>query len=549
LRARSSLLVVGAVALLPLAACEPSDPAVERISQTESGGAPNGRSYAPAISDDGRFVAFVSEANDIGGDPSPDRFADVFVHDREEGQTRALTSSGNGQSGRAPSCDPEGPTCFDSLFGGVADPPAISDDGRTVAFTSDATNFAGPVDASANVYVHRNGRIVLASRSSSGAPANGVSLSPSVSGNGRFVSFWSYADNLVPADTNASPDVFVRDLQEGTTRRANTTATGGQSGVSDEAFPISVTSGEVNVYAKAPLSDDGRYVAFLSMRTELVPGGAPLGNVYRKDLQTGAIVRISDPSTGNRAEVPWISGDGNLVSYRNGFWFESFRKFDCVSCFTMVTAAPPLRLVRNVSGGYNTELIPGTPFPSAPDVSGDGTLLTFAAGRDRNIYVRHLPTIRLRARHRINAGGGRFAGRFGKVWDADRGFAGGATRQVPDPIGFTADDGLYHDERYAMRSYELPVPDGLYRVRLLLSNLRPHMPPRPVFDVRAEGELVADDVDVRDLYFPFEATTVAFVVPVADGQLDLDFAAESGAPMVSAIEVLDARRSDRRISP
>jgi hypothetical protein len=91
------------------------------------------------------------------------------------------------------------------------------------------------------------------------------------------------------------------------------------------------------------------------------------------------------------------------------------------------------------------------------------------------------------------------------------------------------------------------VPDGLYRIRLLLSDNG--SPTRPVVDVRAEGELVGDDTGVRDRLQQHVATTVGFVVPVTDGQLDLAFEPVSGEPAVAAIEVLDARPSDRRITP
>src|SRR5215208_2500831 len=101
------------LALLPLvAACEPTDPAVERISVSDTGGEPNAPSTAPTISDDGRFVAFVSEASNIGfgGDNG---VADVFVHDRTTRRTEDVTS-GNAPSGYAPYCfgfEGGGPDC------------------------------------------------------------------------------------------------------------------------------------------------------------------------------------------------------------------------------------------------------------------------------------------------------------------------------------------------------------------------------------------------------------------------------------------------------
>ena len=100
-----------------------------------------------------------------------------------------------------------------------------------------------------------------------------------------------------------------------------------------------------------------------------------------------------------------------------------------------------------------------------------------------------------------------------------------------------------------MRSYDLPVPQGLYRVRLLLSDKGSPTSTRPVWDVRAEGELVLDDTGVRQLFHRHAATAVSFVVPVSDGSLDVDLSPVIGEPAVAAIEVLDARPSDRRATP
>lgn len=328
----------------------------------------------------------------------------------------------------------------------------------------------------------------------------------------------------------------------------NTTAGGAQSGRSDEVFQTEIAGGPLSVHQPAPLSDDGRFVAFLSVRTDLGPGGSGAGTIYRKDRQTGAVIRISDPALGQRGEAPYISRDGNFVSYVTAFYYDRNRDAPCASCFILVPTAPPIRVVRNVAENRTTELIPGNPFPGASDVSGDGSLRVFAfGGDDSNVYVRHLPATALVARHRINAGGAQFAGRLGKTWDADRGFVGGNSHTVADAIGFTADDPLYQSERWGMSSYDLPVPNGRYRVRLLVAEISPTTP-RGVFDVRAEGALVVDDFDIRASFHAFEATTLEFVVPVTDGRLDLDFSASSNAATVG-IEVLDARLPDERISP
>jgi Tol biopolymer transport system component len=552
MRARHGLLALAAVALLPLVACEPTDPAVERVSRTFDGGVPNGPSVTPAISDGGRFVAFVSEASNIqSGDGNGS--ADVFVHDRSEHFTDDLTRGGDGPSGWAPSCfafDRGEPTCGNEPSRPEA--PAISDDGRYVAFTSFARNLDGPVAAPSNIYVfdRQTFDTTLVSRSTAGAPGNGPSLSVAISGNGRVVTFWSYADNLVPGDTNGSPDVFTRDLVTGTTRRVDTTSAGAQAGRSFESWEYAWPGSELlSVDVPSPVSDDGRYVAFLSVRTDLGPPGSFRGAIYRKDLQTGALLQISDPALGNRGEAPYISGDGNFVSYATAFFYDVNRDAPCGVCFNYHPTGPLLRVVRNVSAARTTEIIPGNPFPGAPDVSGDGTLRVFALGGDASqVYLRHLPTTALVARHRINTGGPQFSGALLKTWDADRGFVGGHSHSVTNPIAFTVDDPLYQSERWGMSAYRLPVPDGRFRVRLLVAEISPTTGPR-VFDVRAEGALVVDDFDIRRDFHAFEATTLEFVVPVTDGQLDLGFSASSNAATVAAIEVLDARLPDERIAP
>jgi len=549
MRARLGLLVAGAVALLPLAACEPSDPAVERISRTPGGGVPNGPSFAPTISDSGRYVAFVSEASNIGfgGDNG---VADVFVHDRTTRRTEDVTS-GNAPSGYAPYCfgfEGGGPHCTSYPVRPQA--PAISDDGRFVAFTSYVTPAGGSAAAAPFIYVvDRETRVTtLVSRSTAGLSANGPSLSVAISGNGRVVTFWSYADNLVAGDTNGAPDVFAHDVVTGATTRVNTTGTGAQSGTSDEVFETEIGGGPVSVDQAAPVSDDGRFVAFLTVRTDLAAGGSANGSIYRKDLQTGAVLRISAPALGDRSEAPYISADGNFVSYVTAFYFNQNRDAPCGSCFSLVPTAPPLRVVRNVTANRTTEVLPGNPFPGAPDVSGDGTLRVFAlGGESSDVYLRHLPTTALVARHRVNAGGPQFAGTLVKTWDADRGFLGGNSHTVTNPIGFTTDDALYQSERWGMQGYDLAVPDGLYRVRLLVAEISPASGQR-VFDVRAEGALKIDDFDIIGAGFhPYEATTLEFTVPVTDGRLDLDFSASKNAPTVAAIEVLDARLPDERI--
>src|SRR5262249_37717646 len=158
------------------------------------------------ISADGRFVTFDSGADDlVAGDTNG--VGDVFVHDRVTGVTERMSVASNGGQGDAES------------FGG-----AISADGRFVAFTSFASNL-GVADTNGfdNVFVHdrQTGVTEVVSVAPDGTPGNDGSQRPAISADGRFVAFQSSASNLVAGDTNQADDVFVRDRLTGVTERVS----------------------------------------------------------------------------------------------------------------------------------------------------------------------------------------------------------------------------------------------------------------------------------------------------------------------------------------
>src|SRR4051812_9983776 len=171
-------------------------------------------SFSPAISADGRFVAFVSYAtNLVPGDTND--VLDVFVHDRRTGRTERVSVSSRGEQGDSDSFRSE-----------------ISGDGRFVAFASDATNLvASDTSGVRDIFVHdrRTGRTERVSVSSRGEQANGDSDDPTISVDGRFVAFFSSATNLVPGDTNGFNDVFLRDRVKRTTTRVSVSSRGKQA--------------------------------------------------------------------------------------------------------------------------------------------------------------------------------------------------------------------------------------------------------------------------------------------------------------------------------
>ena len=145
---------------------------------------------------------------------------------------------------------------------------AISEDGRFIVFTSSASNLVPglqshpgppPGTGSADIFVHdrTTGVTELISINSAGQQGNQNSINPALSADGRVVAFRSYANNLVPGDTNAEPDVFVHDRTTGGTERVSVASDGTQA--NGESY-------------SPTLSADGRFVAFISAADNLVPG-------------------------------------------------------------------------------------------------------------------------------------------------------------------------------------------------------------------------------------------------------------------------------------
>src|SRR5438034_301190 len=206
----------------------------ERVS-VASGGTTEGNdtSLGSALSADGRFVAFDSAATDlVAGDTNG--VSDVFVHDRQTGTTERVSVASDGAQGNNRS----------SLVT-FAFPPALSADGRFVAFDSDATNLvAGDTNGATDVFVHdrQTGATERVSVTSGGGTqgngnSGGFFAFPALSTDGRLVAFQSDATNLVAGDTNGATDVFVHDRQTGTTERVSV-ASGGSQGNGPNAGPV-----------------------------------------------------------------------------------------------------------------------------------------------------------------------------------------------------------------------------------------------------------------------------------------------------------------------
>jgi Tol biopolymer transport system component len=262
----------------------------QRISVASNGGEADGESRDPSISADGRYVAFWSHATNLVPDDT-NGHADVFVHDR---QTSTIVRA---------SVDSNGNQASDHSFF-----PSLSADGRYVAFESSAPDLvAGDGNGLSDVFVRDlvAGTTERVSLDSSGAEGDGDSGLASISPDGRFVAFESFATNLVAGDVNGCRDVFVRDRSTGTTERASVDSSG-VAGDGDSRAPA--------------VSADGRYVAFESAASNLVPGDTNgHHDVFVRDRVDGITTRVSVDSAGGQANDdsinPSISGDGRFVAF------------------------------------------------------------------------------------------------------------------------------------------------------------------------------------------------------------------------------------------
>ncbi|MFK8024650.1 MAG: TolB family protein [Ilumatobacter sp.] len=266
-------------------------PQTRLVSTAASGGPSDGDNFSASISDDGGLIAFESYSRDLVPGGSNGDFQ-VFLHDTRTGANRQISLSASGEQGD-----------------GGSFAPVISGDGNAVAFYSDARNLVG-VDTNLreDVFVHDivSGLTTMASVSSHGTQGDDTSNVPSISANGSVVAFQSFATNLVADDTNAQPDIFVRDAVTGTTSRVSVSSTGEQ--------------GDRGAFTNPAISADGRFVAFGSESTNLVAGDSNgVADVFVHDRITGVTTRVSMASdateSNGSSHLPAISADGQIIAF------------------------------------------------------------------------------------------------------------------------------------------------------------------------------------------------------------------------------------------
>src|SRR5688572_3226330 len=271
------------------------------VTVAASGSASALGGFAPSVSADGRFVAFASAGNDfVDGDTNG--LTDIFLRDMNTGATKVVSAAQTGSPAGA-------------LANNAAGKREISDDGRYVAFASSATSLVvTPNNGKSQVYVKdmATGVVTRASVDATGAAGDDSSSTPSLSGNGHAVAFVSLATNFSPLATSHIGQIFVRDLELGTTTLESLTTAGG------------IVAGKAS---QAPsLSFDGRQVVF-ETTAQLDPrdkdgmmGGLTGWDVYLRDRTLGATVFASyttNTSSGTDSRAPSISADGRWVGFHS----------------------------------------------------------------------------------------------------------------------------------------------------------------------------------------------------------------------------------------
>jgi Tol biopolymer transport system component len=323
----------------------------ERVSVDRFGQDADAGSFGPSISANGRFVAFQSDASDlVAGDDNG--VNDVFVRDLRTDRTERI---GAGISAGDPTRRVAG--------------ASISGDGRLVAFQ---VSVGSPVSFT-EVYVRDRvaDRTIKVSVSRTGGRADGSSVLPRISRNGRYVAFISAASNLVAGDTNGFGDVFRRDLAAHRTALVSVDRFGGPA---DEE-PL----------GGAPaISGDGRYVVFHDQASDLVANdtnGEP--DVFRRDMERRRTVRVSVTS-----DEEQVSGFGSfhtvVMGINDGGRYVTFSS-DFSGLTGNDTNGQPDAFLRDVGAGTTTLVSVGLDgqspdgFSTQPSINGNGCWVAFTS--------------------------------------------------------------------------------------------------------------------------------------------------------------------------
>jgi uncharacterized repeat protein (TIGR01451 family) len=460
------LLVITAL-LAPGTALAHPPGVTERVSVDAGGNEGNDASgflSGPAISGDGRFVAFDSTATNLL--PGVNLPFNIFVHDRLTNAIEMVSVSSSGREGE-----------------GLSSAPDLSPDGRFVAFDSDASNLVrGDRNDITDVFRHDRvtGETILVSLSSAGQQGVASSHAPAISADGNLIVFHANSP-LVPADTNDNTDVYLRDVQAGTTALVSVALDGG--------------AGNGTSFIQ-DISGDGRFVVFVSSATNLVAGDVVDNepNVYVRDVLAGTTELASLGSDGTRAnvgffDVPSISADGRFVALStfDSLVPEDTRPFS-LDIYLRDRQSGTTELI-----SVNSDEVPGDGRSEAPSVSADGRFVAFQSDSgnfapetslfpDEDIFVRDRQsgtTVRVSESSSGVEGNARSIGTAISGDGLVTAFGSDASNLVPGDTNFVKDI-FVHDDRpaanLAVEKSDSPDPvsrGGTLTYSILVTNLGP----------------------------------------------------------------------------
>lgn len=268
--------------------------AISRLSISTTNEQANSSSIDVSISNDGRFVAFTSFADNlIPG--TPDHSAQIYVRDLQMDTLTMASVTSDEVPGSS-----------------ISSMPFLSMDGRYVSFTTWSTLSPDDMDSDYDIYVRDLllGETILASVNSDGVKANGRTIGGFLSVDGRYVLMDSEGTNMVEDDTNGALDSFVRDLLTGTTMRVSLS-------VSNEEIPIGTGAGGI--------SSDGRYVVLTDASNAMIPNdNNNVYDVFIHDIATGNKRLISKAMNGGVGDghsealiVPSISDNSRFAVFNS----------------------------------------------------------------------------------------------------------------------------------------------------------------------------------------------------------------------------------------
>jgi Tol biopolymer transport system component len=261
------------------------------ISKSATGAEANGNCQMPAISADGKTIAFESYATNLTSNDN-NGARDVFVWSEASGAVELISAAQQGGTANAESYE-----------------PTVSGDGSVIAYTSNASNIVTlqPVFSTPNVYVHQQGggTDFISKDFETGKAAGGSSV-PSISEDGTTVAFCGYTSHLTKGDNNNLWDIFLWKNGTSALKRISLTSTGGERNQGTESSSRVVAPS---------ISGNGKYVAFATTATNMVPDdNNNMQDVFVVDVETGNVIRASVDTKGKEADGDCPIGQGEKIA-------------------------------------------------------------------------------------------------------------------------------------------------------------------------------------------------------------------------------------------